>query len=353
VGFAPEGANRNLILPDSPVRHPIGQQNEGAGRAREIVPDPAIAPEGATRRTCGKARDYPEAVWQRGTDGKLERVSLNAICSEHKKLNRNMFALTFGPHEIPPMDQKMSKKHQRLNYKQHRRSLCSSGDMALMSLTLDNTIPTMADLLASPLAKYITLAANDCGYGGTAEELIVTYVHPLFLKAHSATSKADNPSWREATQGKFADKYCKAMKLEITTLENIDAWSVIDKTSEHKNVISSTWAFKVKRYPDGLIKKFKARFCARGNQQLAGIDFFETYAPVVQWTTIQLMFILEILLRLKSKQGNVTCTFLHADLKPGKNVFVEMPLGFSQYSKNGERKILKLKKTLYGLRQSP
>ncbi len=51
----------------------------------------------------------------------------------------------------------------------------------------------------SPLAKYITLAANDCGYSGTAEELIVTYVHPLFLKAHSAASKWDNPSWKEAT----------------------------------------------------------------------------------------------------------------------------------------------------------
>ena len=61
--------------------------------------------------------------------------------------------------------------------------------MALMSLTLDKTIPTVADLLASPLAKYITLAANDCGYSGKAEELIVTYVHPLFLKAHSAASK--------------------------------------------------------------------------------------------------------------------------------------------------------------------
>jgi hypothetical protein len=95
--------------------------------------------------------------------------------------------------------------------------------MALMSLTLDKTIPTVADLLASPLARYITLAENDCGYSGTAEELIVSYVHPLFLKAHSATSKADNPSWQEATRGKFADKYWEAMKLEIATLENIDA----------------------------------------------------------------------------------------------------------------------------------
>ena len=65
------------------------------------------------------------------------------------------------------------------------------------------------------------------------------------------------------------------------------------------------------------------------------------------------MFILELLLGLKSKQGNVVCAFLHGELEPGKNVHVEMPLGFTQYSKDGTRKVLKLKKTLYGLRQSP
>ncbi len=90
--------------------------------------------------------------------------------------------------------------------------------MALNSLTLDKKNPTVADLLASPLAKYITLAANDCGYSGKAKKLIVTYIHPLFLKAHSAASKKDNPSWREATRGKFPDEYWKGMKLEIATL---------------------------------------------------------------------------------------------------------------------------------------
>jgi hypothetical protein len=223
--------------------------------------------------------------------------------------------------------------------------------MALMSLTLDKTILTVADLLVCPLAKYITLVANDCGYSGNAKELIVAYVHPLFLKAHSAASKTDNHSWREATRGKFADEYWKAMKLEIATLKAIGVWSVIDQLNHH--VIASTWAFKCKCYPDGRIKKFKARFCVQGNQQLKGIDFFETYAPIVQWTTVRLMFILEILLGLMSKQGNVTCTFLHVDLEPGINVYVDMPLGFAQYSKNGLKKCLKLKKIVYGLRQSP
>jgi hypothetical protein len=107
------------------------------------------------------------------------------------------------------------------------------------------------------------------------------------------------------------------------------------------------------RYPDGLIKKFKARFCARGDQQLEGIDYFETYAPVVQWTTFHLMFVLQVLLGLKSLQGDITCAFLHADLEENKNVYVNMPMGFTQYGKNGKKMCLKLKKTLYGLRQSP
>ena len=63
--------------------------------------------------------------------------------------------------------------------------------------------------------------------------------------------------------------------------------------------------------------------------QLEGVDFFETYAPVVQWTTIGLMFILEVLLGLKSKQGDITCAFLHANLVSDETVYIDMPLGFN------------------------
>jgi hypothetical protein len=65
------------------------------------------------------------------------------------------------------------------------------------------------------------------------------------------------------------------------------------------------------------------------------------------------MFILVILLGLNSKQGDITCNFLHPDLKPGKNVYNDMLLGFAQYLKNGIKKCLQLKKTLYGLWKRP
>jgi hypothetical protein len=175
----------------------------------------------------------------------------------------------------------MSKIKKRLKYKHYQQSLQSSGDWALQLMSIEDSLPSISDLINSPLSKYITLAADDCGYDRTAEELIVRYVHLLLFQAHSAASKLDNPGWQEATQGKFADDYWKAMELEIFNLESIEAWQVVNQEDE-MNVISSTWALKCKMYPDGLIKKSKARFCACGDQQLEGIDFFETNAPVVQ-----------------------------------------------------------------------
>ena len=52
------------------------------------------------------------------------------------------------------------------------------------------------------------------------------------------------------------------------------------------NVLPSTWAFKIKHFPEGSVKMFKAHFCAHGDRQKEGIDFFETWAPVVQWSAI-------------------------------------------------------------------
>jgi hypothetical protein len=66
------------------------------------------------------------------------------------------------------------------------------------------------------------------------------------------------------------------------------------------NVLPSTWAFKIKQFPDGTVKKFKARFCACGDRQKEGINFFETWAPVVQWSTIRIVMVLAAKLGLES-----------------------------------------------------
>ena len=151
----------------------------------------------------------------------------------------------------------------------------------------------------------------------------------MFLKAKAAASAEDNPTWKQAFEGAFAEEYWQAAILEIDTLKKMEAWDVVEQKDD-MNVIGSTWTFKLRGYPNGLIKKFKAR------QQLEGIDFFETYAPVVQWTTVRLMLILEVLLNLKSKQGDVNAAFLHAKFPDGEHVYVQMQKGFQQCNKKGK-----------------
>ena len=78
------------------------------------------------------------------------------------------------------------------------------------------------------------------------------------------------------------------MCTELENLEDNGAWNV-DYCEDDKNVIIFTWGCKLKQYHDGLIKKLKARFCDYGDMQTEGIYFFETYAPVVKWTTMCLI----------------------------------------------------------------
>ena len=91
------------------------------------------------------------------------------------------------------------------------------------------------------------------------------------------------------------------------------------------NILQSTWAFKLKHFPDGLINMLKAWFCAGEDQQIESINFFETFAPVVQWTTICFLPILEVLLGLKSKERDITASLLDANFEGRGNLFVEKP----------------------------
>ena len=96
----------------------------------------------------------------------------------------------------------------------------------------------------------------------------------------------------------FAGYYWKAACKEVEPLENMVAWEIIDHTPD-MNVLELTWSFNIKRFLSGLINKFKSVFFDRGNQKLEGVNYFKTYAPVVQCTTFRLMVVLEVVLDLK------------------------------------------------------
>ncbi|CAJ1967493.1 unnamed protein product [Cylindrotheca closterium] len=172
------------------------------------------------------------------------------------------------------------------------------------------------------------------------------WLHPMILAA-KANSK-DNPGWEEAMNGPLADGYMEAAIKEIETLQQMEVWKVVPRL-QSMNVLPSTWAFKCKRYPDGKVRKLKGRFCVRGDRQKDGIDYDsnEIFSPVVSWQTVRLLLILSLVLGLETKQVDYTAAFTHAPIGD-KEVFCEMPRGFAE-----EGKVLKLNKSLYGLKQSP
>ncbi len=112
-----------------------------------------------------------------------------------------------------------------------------------------------------PLAQFIKLSAADSGLDPSqTQDLLVKLVHPLFLKAKAEASKADNPSWKQAMSGPFADEFWKAAVKEYRTLEGMDAWEIVDRPLCAK-ILDIISAFKIQQFPDGMIKGFKGLIC--------------------------------------------------------------------------------------------
>ena len=188
---------------------------------------PNTSPEGAN--TSLERDNSQNPVWKRDKNNHLKRL----------KLNRASYVLTCGRQHQSPMAKKLSQKCKRLNYKRYRRQLKDDSNKTVNSMHLDDNIPTIKELLDSQISKFITLAANYCGYSGTSEDPIVSHVHPLFLKAKKAASAEDNPNWRQAMNGQFADEYWEAAITEIETFEFMKAWEVVERQDE-MNVLRST-----------------------------------------------------------------------------------------------------------------
>lgn len=178
------------------------------------------------------------------------------------------------------------------------------------------------------------------------KEGLLMMLHPLAFAAK--VNNKDTPMYSQAMNGPNALGYMEAMKTEIKQLEEKEPWDLISlsQVPEGVNILDLTWAFKWKRYPDGSIHKLKARFCVHRDQQIEGVDFFNTYAPVEAWSTVQLLLILSVIMGLAMKQVNYKLAFIQADIKD--DIYVQMAKGFEQPGH-----VYKLKKSVYGLRQSP
>ena len=116
--------------------------------------------------------------------------------------------------------------------------------------------------------------------------------------------------------------------------------------------ISSKWVYKTKRNPDGSIR-YKSRLVISGFQQVAGVDYGETYAPVSKLTSFRLLVSLAAYYGWKIDHLDVVTAFLNPALDRD-NVYMRLPPGMEwldpRFSPMG---VVLLLKALYGLKQAP
>ena len=209
-------------------------------------------------------------------------------------------------------------------------------------------LPTLSTRQA---AAYTALLCHDPSSGEIHDD-IDPFIFNMAFAATTSTGDPDTMKMKEAMRSGHWAEFKQAMKTELDNLAKHKCWSGVLRSSLPSNahVLKTTWTYKIKRLPDGSILKFKARFCARGDLQIQDTDVFETFSPTVKWSTVRVLLALSLQLGLKTRQVDFAQAFIQASLPEGEHIFIEPPHHF--FDSSGKDVVLKLNKSLYGLKQA-
>src|SRR5437667_2253262 len=147
---------------------------------------------------------------------------------------------------------------------------------------------------------------------------------------------------------KDAAQWRKAMEEEIQSIIDNQTWDLSDLPA-NRQVIGTKWVLKKKRDGNNNVIRYKACVVAKGYSQIAGLDFTETFAPVVRIESIRTLLAIAAFYNLYILHADAKTAFLNgnSDLE----LYVEQPEGF--LDRSYPNKVLRLRKSLYGLKQAP
>ena len=115
------------------------------------------------------------------------------------------------------------------------------------------------------------------------------------------------------------------------------------------NLVGCKWIYELKLNGDGTIAQYKARLVAKGFHQQAGIDYTDTFSPVVKLATVRLILSIVVSFRWPLRRLDISNAFLHGILQ--EEVYMQQPQGYvdSRFPQH----VCRLHKSLYGLKQAP
>jgi histone deacetylase 1/2 len=144
------------------------------------------------------------------------------------------------------------------------------------------------------------------------------------------------------------DRWVHAMNTEYSALLKNNTWHLVPPP-KGKNIIGCKWVYKVKRKADGSVDRYKARLVAKGYKQRYGLDYEDTFSPVVKAATIRLILSLAVSKGWSLRQLDVQNAFLHGVLE--EEVYMHQPPGYKDSVH--PHYVCKLDKAIYGLKQAP
>ncbi len=142
----------------------------------------------------------------------------------------------------------------------------------------------------------------------------------------------------------------ESIKKELKSLIDNETWELVRRPKERK-VIKSKWILTVKLDVNGDIERYKARFVARGFTQILGLDYNETYAPVVSTVSLRIVLAMMAAKGWDMTQLDVETAFLNSDID--EEIYVEQAEGYDDINYPRKDWVLRMLKALYGLKQSP
>jgi len=134
----------------------------------------------------------------------------------------------------------------------------------------------------------------------------------------------------------------------MASLHKNEAWDLVELLARRKP-IGRKWVFKKKTNAEGKVEKYKARLVEKGYSQVPGIYFGDIFSPIAKVASIRLLLFGATALDFRVEQMDVKTTFLHRDLE--EEIYMKQPEDFAVNCK--KEQVCNLKKSLYGLKQSP
>jgi DNA-directed RNA polymerase delta subunit len=192
-----------------------------------------------------------------------------------------------------------------------------------------------------------TLQRHNEDFDPGINEMFINNLDPTFYAMQMQNS--DVLTHTQMKRQVDANKFIEAKRPEIEGLMDINTFEFIPKINlpPRTRYIDLISTYRCKRPPDGSLNKYKACLCVNGSRKIQGIDYTESFAPVVQWSTIRMVNTLAAMHNLKGKKIDFTQALPQANLK--EDIYLPFPAGFEH---KNEKWALKLKRNLYSLVQA-